>query len=1206
MSRLVPKPNPQDVNSICHSIAKLDAALNTGATPTFAGLTLNGSLGMTGNPITDVSYIDFDITATPGDGPEGRVKWNADDHTIDVTTGLGPVLQLGQEFVFKVYNNTGAELTDGKVVHPTGGVTADGTPHVAYAQADNFLNCFGTLAVVTSTIAIGEYGLATRSGKVRGINTSGLSTGFVYLDAAVAGDLTNTAPAFPNYSLLIGGVGVVGVEDGNVTVSITNEITDTIQNFWNGAFREPFDFRVTEDTGTVTGTLTPTNSHPDMTMIFSDGFTMLDTDPGATIDITAYVGTDTVPLTCYIFIPQSTKVLTADTSWPAAEHIRVAELVMQSAATVGTEGPLRNQNWNDEIQSTVNNQGHLSHLGQRIRAMVAEWKSGTEATLTVADTANSYVSVTSGKVYQMHEQTFPSFEMPTDILHVVNDPDTAYNPITTLNSITKTADGGTIANNRWLSIVVWGICNKSGEVSHVMCNLPETDYVTEAQAQIDVSNYANYAIPSLYKGVGFLIGRFTIQRKASTINYDGGDSYQDLRGFIPNSTAGGGAGGSGITTFLGLTDTPSTYVDQALKFARVNVGETALEFTAQSGIDHGSISGLGDVDDHLLYLDLAGTRAMTGDLDMDANDVLNTGGVIPDEDDTYDIGERTEVPPEYTEEIVSTTNPGTNRLGIRANRWEGQSFTTIGAFDLGRATFRMSRKVGASGNLTLHVYAALGGVPNPSTTPTPLASVTVDGSAITDNTSGEDFDFDLETPISLSATTQYVIAIEPSGDDDDYFVHYNGNVYAGGRRCYSGQPNGTFWNSSSGVDYYFKTWSSGSITYNYTSYRNLYLAGNLSDGTNELTVANVKAAYDHSLLTSGNPHSVTPAELSLVIGTDVQAFDAALTSISGLAYVSPSFIKLTADDTYAVRTIAETASDLEASIDHNALTNFVEDEHIDWTDAIDDYIYCGNLRFDNDLFFTAVGAGSALIPQIKGTVVGYLAGRNGLGHSGTQVGYYAGRYNTGNYQSAFGYLSGQQNTGDFCFAVGLNAGRYNDGDNNIAFGVESFNAFPEDAGSAVNFDDSDLDVANDRITVTGHGLGANGTYLNLKFEQGTGAIPGMPDDEIILFLIYDANTLEVISRGITSSSSYTGHKLTPQFVYEDSTAIGYNAEPDMSNQMVLGSASLLEIKTHGSLRMAEKAASEGDTAGFGQLWVKNADPCELWFTDDLGNDTKIV
>ena len=55
-----------------------------------------------------------------------------------------------------------------------------------------------------------------------------------------------------------------------------------------------------------------------------------------------------------------------------------------------------------------------------------------------------------------------------------------------------------------------------------------------------------------------------------------------------------------------------------------------------------------------------------------------------------------------------------------------------------------------------------------------------------------------------------------------------------------------------------------------------------------------------------------------------QPIDAALTNISGLVYVSPSFIKLTAEDTYAVRTLAQTVSDLSGAAQVCKKTNVAD------------------------------------------------------------------------------------------------------------------------------------------------------------------------------------------------------------------------------------------------------------------------------------------
>jgi hypothetical protein len=848
---LVPTPNPDDKKGIIRAIAKLASLrLNADSTPTFAELTLGGGL--------NTGYVDYDPTVSLGDGEEGRSKWNPNEHTLDLTTGLGPILQVGQESFVIVYNDTGSPILNGTAVYPVGAI--NGRPSVAEAAANTHVTFAGVVLVTTMDIPDGTEGIASQDGKVRGVDTSGFTLGdTLWLSEdgdGILNNLTNIRPSFPSYAIQVGGVSVEDA-DGTIQLEIVGNEHTTVQNFWNGTFREPFDFRVTEDAGTVTGTITPSNGHPDMTMIFSDGFEILDTDPGATIDITAYVGTDEVPLLCYIFIPQSTKVLTADTSWPdGVEHIRVAKLFLQSAVTTGTSGALRNQNFNDEIQNTNTNQGHLSHMGQRIRAMVSEWDSGTEATLTVADTANSYVSITSGKVFQMHEQVYPALSMPSDNMEVVNDPDGAYTPITTINSITKTSDGGTIPNNRWFSIVVWGVCNKTGETSHLLCNVPAGDYTSELNAQLDTLGYSNYTIPKEFKGVGFLIARFTVQRKTSTIAYGGGDSYQDLRGFFPNSTAGSGAGGSGITTFLGLNDTPSGYTDDALKVVRVNAGETALEFvTPDAGVtDHGLLDGLGD-DDHTQYLLIDGTRAMTGDLDMDASDILNTGDVLPEADATYNLGDQVAGSPEA---VAFEHDTGAGFTQIISTRQFSQTFTTVGAFSISKASFSMSRTSGNS-DVTVGIYSVDG---SSHPTGSALVSKIVNPNGIASFPTETYVDFEFTTPYELSAATMYAVVV--SGVAGGFYIFHSnsGDTFANGD-LYQSDDSGSSWSIQATKDAKFKVYSAA-VDASLLAYRDVYLSRNLSDGTYELTVAEAKEAYDHSLLTSGNPHSVTPG------GSDTQ------------------------------------------------------------------------------------------------------------------------------------------------------------------------------------------------------------------------------------------------------------------------------------------------------------------------------------------------
>lgn len=225
--------------------------------------------------------------------------------------------------------------------------------------------------------------------------------------------------------------------------------------------------------------------------------------------------------------------------------------------------------------------------------MPSDWFSGTELSVNIVSTSTPddvYLNVTGGKVYQMHLQDFPAQSMPTDDIHIVNHFTTPYSTVMNLNGQLTDALGATLAN-RSFSIVIWGVQNETGENSHLMANLPIGSYSSGDLAEQDALNYSVYSIPSQFRGVGFLIARVTFSHSPSSSGVWTLDQIQDLRGYTPNSTAGGGAAGSsGITTYLGLTDTPNTYVSSANKIQGVNAGETAIESKAATVTAAGTIN----------------------------------------------------------------------------------------------------------------------------------------------------------------------------------------------------------------------------------------------------------------------------------------------------------------------------------------------------------------------------------------------------------------------------------------------------------------------------------------------------------------------------------------------------------------------------------------------------------------------------------------
>jgi len=355
---------------------------------------------------------------------------------------------------------------------------------------------------------------------------------------------------------------VLPAVDGNSNESI---ITDGSANlsfgaggggFYNGTFKETFDALVTSDGATITMSLEQSGTG-DLTMQFSDGETTLDCTPACTITLTA--GTDASPQANYIYIPQSTKVLTKSTSqWPSTEHIKIAYFFVPSAAYVQSDGCYVNQNWNDHLTGT-NNQGHLTHITERLRYDGANYFSGIDPNGTDQAAASSYFDddagaaaywkSTSGVIYQMHNHAMIAIDTSSgDDIHVVNWNGDAYHDITDLFDIVADSTGGSLSN-KYFNVFFFAVGNKTGEYTPLMAQLPNGSYSTQTSAENDVDGYDVLSMPRQFaidSSTGVPICRMTLRWTGGlgTLTHI---STKDLRG--QNLTGGGSGAGGGSTQF---------------------------------------------------------------------------------------------------------------------------------------------------------------------------------------------------------------------------------------------------------------------------------------------------------------------------------------------------------------------------------------------------------------------------------------------------------------------------------------------------------------------------------------------------------------------------------------------------------------------------------------------------------------------------------
>jgi hypothetical protein len=171
--------------------------------------------------LASLGYLQFSTSAVvPGE--IGRLRWNATEGTLDLSLGGGQVtLQVGQEQLLPVKNNTADTLLNGRAVRITGADSGRST--IEYADASIPAKTTAVIGVLTQDIGPGEVGFVTTQGLVHDLDTSAAAAGSVlYVNGS--GQLTAVRPV-SGAVMVIGYVVVSDATSGSLYVNTSSTFT---------------------------------------------------------------------------------------------------------------------------------------------------------------------------------------------------------------------------------------------------------------------------------------------------------------------------------------------------------------------------------------------------------------------------------------------------------------------------------------------------------------------------------------------------------------------------------------------------------------------------------------------------------------------------------------------------------------------------------------------------------------------------------------------------------------------------------------------------------------------------------------------------------------------------------------------------------------------------------------------------------------------
>ena len=219
-----------DVNATDNVIAGVD--VNAGNDVIAVNdVTAGANVNVTGH-IATPTYIDFNDNVANPAYHQGRLFYDDTAKALSYYNDAnGVTINLGQEEVIRVFNNTGADILNGQLCYISG--ASDEFPEVTLAKADTAATSASTIGMATADIADQTYGYITTSGLVHDVNTATFTAGqTLYLSDSVAGGYTNVAPLQPSYAIIIGYVTAIDATTGAIYVHI-----DRLPWYPNGEIR---------------------------------------------------------------------------------------------------------------------------------------------------------------------------------------------------------------------------------------------------------------------------------------------------------------------------------------------------------------------------------------------------------------------------------------------------------------------------------------------------------------------------------------------------------------------------------------------------------------------------------------------------------------------------------------------------------------------------------------------------------------------------------------------------------------------------------------------------------------------------------------------------------------------------------------------------------------------------------------------------------